>query len=153
MGTGRKAAGNLKCAKRNLGQSVTLARTAANVIAARARLAATGDTRELSRMVPEKILAFSAANIAFASHATGIATQIMRDAGSEWSALEKNADAVRRARTLAEASLMQYTGLWAWWGRVAAQSAALGARLMQAQYAAIAPVAREAQDNLRRLSR
>lgn len=149
--TARRAAGNLKRAKRNLRQSVTLAQAAGDVIVARTRLAANGDHREMSRMVPEKVAAFTAANIALARNGTNAATEFLLQAGQEWYAVETAARLVSRSRTPAEAFLVQCTSMWAWWERSTAQAVAFASRMMQAQYMATAPVARAAQSNVARL--
>ena len=149
----RKAAGNLQRAGRNLRQSVKIAKASGDVIAARTRLAATGDQRELARMVPEKIIAFSASGLALAHHATQAALQISHNAASELTAAQTHAAALIRARTPVEAAMIQGNGVLAWWGRMAVRSLAFSESLMRAQYAMGAPVARAAQSNASRLAR
>ena len=149
----RKAAGNLKLASRNLRQTAKLANASAKVIKARARLAAAGDQTEVARMVPEKVIALSWAGLAFARHATRLAAQIGTSATSELRALQSNSAAIARTRNPLEAAFVQGNALWSWWGRAAAQTVTLTERMMRAQYAVTAPIARTAKGNTRRLSR
>jgi len=149
----RKNAANLKRVGRNLVQNTRLATAAGNVLATRTRRAAAGDYGELALMVPEKVEAFGVAGFVLARQVARASMQVRMAALSEWTALRLHVLAMARTRNPLEVAVVHGNGLVAWWGRMAAQSAALGAGIMRAQHAIAAPIERTASANAKRLSR
>jgi hypothetical protein len=154
-----KAVGNLVKAGRNLQRNTKLALAVGEVVGARTRIAAAGmvnpaqmDQAEMARIVPEKVIAFNFAGLAFTQHAARMATQMMMTAATEWSAMTRHTLSLASARNPVQTAIAQSSGIWSWWSRAMAQSVALTSNMMSAQQAVLRPIQSTVKSNVVRLS-
>jgi hypothetical protein len=155
----KKAIATRKRGLRNLRQMQVLASAAHNVVTHRSKMTSGGlshlgieEYGELSRMVPEKMIAFQAAGLEMAQHMSSFAAQSARDAVHEWSALNTYGRAVTGCRGPVGLLMANSAGFWSWWARTAKRSLSLTEAVVSAQYAVTAPVLDAAMRNKRRLS-
>ena len=137
-----------------------LALASGHVIAKRAALGvaalvdpANADHVEFSRMMPEKMAAFSAASAILQRRSQVIAEQVTRFAIDEATITLHAAAQFAVCRTPADLLAAQGRFAVEWFGRVLSQSMALGSLALSAGGAMLVPVHRAATGNARRLGR
>ncbi len=146
---GKKAAGNLRRAARNVRTGTALALAAGNVISARTRLPL--DAGEMNMMVNEKMSAFGHAGLVFAHHAARASAYAMLGATAEWAALGRHAAALATSRTPFGAAMVYGNSARAWWERRVTGALVVGADMLRAQQEVTAPIKNTVHANARRL--
>jgi hypothetical protein len=109
-------------------------------------------TAELSRLVPEKLQALSAASTAVSGHTAEIGQRMIRMATDEFSIAMRTASQLWLCRTPTDYLTAQNHAVMDWFGRAFSHSMSLGTMITRSQAAALRPVHRAATDNARRLS-
>lgn len=113
----------------------------------------TADRAELSRMVPEKIEAFSAAHLLWLDRSRPLGERFARYAAREMQVATQAALSMSRCRTPASLAAAQASFAVAWTSRAISMALASSALLMRSHAAAMPPITRVAEANLRRLRR
>ncbi|MFA5122716.1 phasin family protein [Zavarzinia sp.] len=156
----RKLNRTLHLASDNAGKTGELAVAAGRVISHRMTLGtkalmnpAAADHAEFSRMIPEKIGAFSEAGSIWLRWSGRIADQVARYVRREMALADNAVAAVAGCRSPAGLVALQQQAATDWLERVWSQSLSLGALVMRSQGAALAPVLRTATANVHRLDR
>lgn len=156
----RKINTTLNLARDNAGKTGDLAVAAGRVIQHRMALGtkalmnpAAADHTEFSRMIPEKIGAFSEAGSVWLRWSGAIAEQVTVYVRREVAAAEEAVSALAACNSSAGRIVLQQKMATAWLERMFSQSLALGAMMMRSQGATMAPVLRTAEANARRLTR
>lgn len=156
----RKLNSTLRLAGDNAGKTGELALAAGRVIGHRMTLGtrammnpAAADHAEFSRMIPEKIGAFSEAGSIWLRWSGQIAEQVAGYVRREVAAVETASHSLATCRSPAGLVALQQQMVTDWLTRLLSQSLALGALAMQSQGATLAPVLRTAAANARRLDR
>lgn len=156
----RKINSTLQLASDNAGKTGELAVASGRVIGHRVTLGtrammnpASADHAEFSRMIPEKIGAFSEAGSIWLRWSGRIAEQVAGYVRREVAAAETATRAMTACRSPAGLITLQQRAATDWMTRLLSQSLALGALAMQSQGATLAPVLRTAAANARRLDR
>jgi hypothetical protein len=139
-------------------QSGELANAASKVIATRSAMAAAAmalphmiDTTEFTRMVPEKVAAFSAAGAVLWRRWSEMARQMSNYALAETTQATQAASRLASCRNPAEALTIQSTYLAAVTSRTVSRSIAMTTLALRTPEAVAGPVHRAAMGNARRL--
>jgi hypothetical protein len=109
------------------------------------------DHLEFSRMIPEKMEAFSAASAVLQRRSGEFVAEIARFAGAEAAIAMRAARELALCRSPVDVIALNSRLALAWFGRAVSQSVALGTLAMSAGGAALVPVHRAATANARRL--
>ncbi|MCW0182345.1 hypothetical protein [Zavarzinia sp.] len=156
----RKFNSTLHLAGANAGKTGDLVRAAGRVIHHRMVLGtrammspADADHAEFSRMIPEKIGAFSEAAQIWLRWSGLIADQVSGYIRREIAAANDIAAASAVSGSPVGLAALQQQAASDWMGRAYSQGLALGALMMRSQDAIMAPVLRTAEANARRLGR
>jgi hypothetical protein len=161
----KQAVATLQRGARNLEASGTtalkvaeMAGAAGTVIAARNALGLqalatpVAAVTELSRLVPEKLLALSAAGAAIGGHTAEMSQRMIRMASDEISIATKTAAQFWLCRTPADYLAIQNRLAMDWWQRAFSRSMSMSTLVTRSQAAALSPVHRTVTKNARRLS-
>jgi hypothetical protein len=146
----RRAVANLAHANRNMRQAAQLATTAGQVVGTRLSALEHG---EVARMVPEKLVAATAAGAASVHAAMRVVAQLYKDAAGEGIAAMALMQKVALARSPLEVLALQREAACAAWDRMIGRAFTAGGTMMRTQWAMVAPVASAANANARRLAR
>jgi hypothetical protein len=161
--TAQKAVANIKRSSRNLRQTARLVEAAVKVASARSKMATAltkppfplnliDEAGEMTRLVPEKAIAFGAAGFTFLHHAARLTARMHLQTAHEWTALNGYALAVASARNPVARALAHGSGATAWWSRMMARSTDTVSDILSAQSEMMTPVRRTARANASRLS-
>jgi hypothetical protein len=162
----QRAAAAMRRGARTLGASgvtavnaVEMAHAAGAVIAERSALGLRAlttpieATAELSRLVPEKLLALSAASTAVGAHSAEMGQRLMRMASDEATIAMRTASQLWLSGGPAGYLAVQNRAVLDWFSRAFSHSMSVGAAVARSQAAALLPVHRAATGNARRLSK
>jgi hypothetical protein len=113
---------------------------------------ANADRAEFSRMMPEKIAAFSASGLALYRWASDVAYQVARTTGDEAANLARASTELALCRTPAAAVAVQTRFAIGWCERALSQLLAGSALAMRSHGTMLTPLHRAATSNDRRLA-
>jgi hypothetical protein len=124
-----------------------------NALGLRAMTSPAEATAELSRLIPEKLQAFSAAGAAIGGHTAEMGQRMARIASDEVAIATQTATQFWLCRTPADYFALQNRLVMDWFGRAFSRSMSMGTMITRSQAAALLPVHRAATDNARRLQK
>lgn len=160
MGTAVLVGGFLAAATQNARCGGEIAVATSHVIGKRVALGIAAsinpmqaDRAEFSRMVPEKVEAFSSAGMVILKQSGQAGRQMLRHASDE--AMTTARAAIAMTACSSPAALMEAQGKFAraWFGRATSRWVAMGLEVFEAQSAAMAPIRQTVVANAERLGR
>jgi hypothetical protein len=122
-----------------------------NALGLRALASPIEATAELSRLVPEKLQAFSAAGAAIGGHTADMGQRMARMVSDEIAIATKTAAQFWLCRTPVDYFTLQNRLALDWFGRAFSHSMSVGTAITRSQAAALSPVHLAAMNNARRL--